>query len=92
MLNLLRSERGIALPLALAVMFVLSISVLAVVQYNGANARNASLTFAGQNAKGIAEAGVNHGAAALARLIELNGSTYTASTSGTATVADGGRT
>jgi hypothetical protein len=48
-----------ALPLALAVVLVLSIAIFAVIQFAGAGSRDASRFEAGQQAKALAEAGIN---------------------------------
>jgi hypothetical protein len=62
----LRSERGIALPLALGIMLSLTVSVTAVVQLSGASTRNASLNLREQDAKVIAEDGFNQAVSVLA--------------------------
>jgi hypothetical protein len=66
MVRFIRCERGMSLPVALGVMMVLTIAVLGILQYTGANSRNASLSFARQDSRGVAEAGLNRAAAILA--------------------------
>jgi hypothetical protein len=56
-----------ALPMALGVMLVLSISIFATLQFTGASSRESSLNETRQRAKGFAEAGVNYGASRLAQ-------------------------
>lgn len=82
MLTRLRSEYGLALPLALAIMLVLSIAVFAMIEFSSANTRNSSVNERRQSAKALAEAGVAHGASFLAQ----QGQSYTAAT-GVRTVA-----
>jgi Tfp pilus assembly protein PilX len=66
MLAILRCERGVSLPAVLGVLMVLTISVLGIIEYTAANSRNASLSFARQDSRGIAEDGLNRAAAILA--------------------------
>jgi hypothetical protein len=64
-----------ALPMALGVMLVLSISIFATLQFTGASSRESSLNETRQRAKGFAEAGVNYGASVLAQqLADTSGS------------------
>ena len=58
-LRVLRNEDGIALIMALGVMFALTISALAVIQYTSANSRSASYARSNQQATALAEAGTN---------------------------------
>ncbi len=58
-LRTLRNEEGMALVMALGVMFVLTISALAVIQFSGANSRSASYNRSNQDATSLAESGVN---------------------------------
>jgi hypothetical protein len=85
MVRRLRAEHGMALPLALGVVLVLSVAIFAVIDYSSANTRNSSLNERRQSAKALAEAGVNHGASVLAKQLSLDAG-YTASPTGTATV------
>lgn len=55
----LRCERGFALPLALAIVLALTIAVSAVIKLSSANTRSASLGLALQDAKAVAEGGLN---------------------------------
>jgi Tfp pilus assembly protein PilX len=59
-------DDGFALPLALAIILVLTIAVLSVVQFTGANSRSAELSEARQEAGGLAEAALNNAAAVIA--------------------------
>jgi hypothetical protein len=85
MVRRLRAEHGMALPLALGIMLVLSIAVFAVIEFSSANTRNSSLNERRQSAKALAEAGVSHGASVLAKQLSLDGG-YTSSPTGTATL------
>src|SRR5688500_12755475 len=62
----LRSEDGMALPLALVVVLVLTISVFSVIDFSSANVRNANLDIAHQRAKATAEGGFNSAVSILA--------------------------
>ena len=81
----LRSEAGIALPMALGIMLVLTISVFAVIGFSSAGSRNASLNMTRQSAKALAEGGVNHGASVLAKTLQTNGA-FAANLGGTAAI------
>jgi hypothetical protein len=59
-LRRLRNERGIALPMALGVMFVLTVSTTAAMYYTSTNARNAGYSKGEQTALSLAEAGLNN--------------------------------
>jgi hypothetical protein len=59
-LRRLRNERGIALPMALGVMFVLTISTTAAIHYTSANSRNAGYSKGKMTALALAEAGLNN--------------------------------
>jgi hypothetical protein len=61
----LRTERGIALPMALGVMFVLTISTTAAIYYTSTNTRNAGYSKGEQTALSLAEAGLNNAMAVL---------------------------
>ena len=61
----LRDERGIALVMAIGIMFVLTITVSSVMVYTAAGARHANHSNAGQKAYALAEAGVNDAMAVL---------------------------
>jgi hypothetical protein len=80
----LRSERGLALPLAIAVVLVLTIAVSAVIEFSSANTRDSSLDKTTQIAKALAEDGLNTAAAVLAVDPE-----QPSPVSGTQTVPDG---
>jgi hypothetical protein len=56
----LRDERGIALIMALGILFVLTITLTTVIYMTSASARHAERSNAGQKAYGLAEAGVNN--------------------------------
>jgi Tfp pilus assembly protein PilX len=62
----LAREDGIALVMALVLMFVLSITLTSVLFYTGSSARDASRSKATQQAYALAEAALNDGAAQLA--------------------------
>jgi hypothetical protein len=64
-LRQLTTERGMALPLALAVMFVLSISATATIYYGSTNSRSAGYSKGKQTALALAEAGLNNAMAVL---------------------------
>lgn len=81
----LRSGRGMALPIALGVMLVLTISIFAVIEFSSSSSRGASLNERRQSAKALAEAGLGHGASVLAKQLSLDGG-YVGSTNGTANV------
>jgi Tfp pilus assembly protein PilX len=66
MLRLVRCERGMSLPLVIGTIMALTIMVLGIVQYTAANSRNAGLSSARQDSRGIAEGGLNRAAAILA--------------------------
>jgi Tfp pilus assembly protein PilV len=59
-------EEGIALVMALLIMFVLSVTLTSVVFYSSSNARDASRSKAAQQAYALAEAALNDGAAQIA--------------------------
>jgi hypothetical protein len=61
----LRDESGIALIMALGIMFVLTITLGTVIYMTSASARHAEHTNAGQKAYALAEAGVNNGLSVL---------------------------
>jgi hypothetical protein len=61
----LRDERGIALVMAIGIMFVLTITVSSVMVYTAASAGHANNSNAGQKAYALAEAGVNDAMAVL---------------------------
>ena len=56
----LQDERGIALVMAIGIMFVLTITVSSVMVYTAASAGHANNSNAGQEAYALAEAGVNN--------------------------------
>ena len=58
-LRALRNEEGIALVMALGVMFVLTIAAVSVIQFTSLNSRSASYNRSNQDATALAEAGVN---------------------------------
>ena len=60
-----RDERGIALVLALLVMFVLAIALTSGIYFTSANSRMSSYAKADQTALGLAEAGANNALAVL---------------------------
>lgn len=62
----LRSELGMALPIALGVMLVLSIAVFSILRFTGANARGSTLSTARQDAKSVAEGAFNSAASIVA--------------------------
>jgi hypothetical protein len=61
----LRSEDGIALPVALGIMMVLSIALVTVLEFSSSGARHARLDDARGAAFGVAEGGLNEAAAVL---------------------------
>jgi hypothetical protein len=61
----LRDERGIALIMAIGIMFVLTIALTTTMFFTSASARHASHSNAGQKAYALAEAGVNNALAVL---------------------------
>jgi PilX N-terminal len=65
MLARLRDERGIALIMALGILFVLTITLTTVIYVTSASARHAEHSNAGQKAYALAEAGVNNALAVL---------------------------
>ena len=65
-LRLLKREEGIALIMALGVLFALSIALTSIVYYTSSSSRDASRSHAGQKAYALAEAGLNNGAAQIA--------------------------
>jgi hypothetical protein len=64
--RLLRREDGIALVMAVGILFVLSITLTSVVYYTSSTSRDASRSHAGQKAYTLAEAALNNGAAQIA--------------------------
>jgi hypothetical protein len=62
----LRSERGVALPIALGAMLVISIALVTVLEMSRSSQRGAELGAADQNAVAVAEAGLNDAEAVLA--------------------------
>jgi hypothetical protein len=64
-LRRLRGERGIALPMALGVMFVLTIATTSAIYYTSANSRNAGYSKGKYTALTLAEAGLNNAMAVL---------------------------
>src|SRR5919204_2470078 len=65
LLGRLGDERGIALVMALGIMFVLTIALTMVLFFTSASARDANRSNAGQKAYTLAEAGVNNALAVL---------------------------
>ncbi len=63
--RLVRQERGMALMLALGITTVLSLSVVSVIDYTAANARNATLSAKKTSVFDLAEAGINNAVAVL---------------------------
>lgn len=63
--HLYRNERGIALPMALGIMLVLSIALVSVLAFSSASERHSKLSKAEQVAVDVAEAGLNHAQAVL---------------------------
>lgn len=61
-------ERGMALVLAVLILFVLSITLVSVITFTGESARHASRNKAGQQAYSLAEAGYNNALSAVAAL------------------------
>ena len=61
----LQDERGIALVMAIGIMFVLTITVSSVMVYTAASAGHANNSNAGQKAYALAEAGVDDALAVL---------------------------
>jgi hypothetical protein len=64
-LRQLRQERGMALPIALGMMFVLTVSTTAAIYYTSTNARNAGYSKGKYTALTLAEAGLNNAMAVL---------------------------
>jgi hypothetical protein len=62
----LRDERGIALVMAIGIMFVLTIALTTTIYFSSASARHANTSNAGQKAYALAEAGVNNAIAQIA--------------------------
>ena len=62
----LRDERGIALIMAIGIMFVLTIALTTTIYFSSASARHANTSNAGQKAYALAEAGVNNAIAQIA--------------------------
>jgi type II secretory pathway component PulK len=58
-LRALRNQEGIALVMALGVMFVLTIAAVAVIQFTTSNSRSASYNRSNQDTTALPEAGVN---------------------------------
>ena len=65
MLRRLRSERGIALPMALGIMLVLTVSTTAAIYYTSTNSRTAGYSKGKMTALSLAEAGLNNAMAVL---------------------------
>jgi hypothetical protein len=63
--RLVRQENGMALMLALGITTVLSLSVVTVIDYTAANARNANLSAKKTSVFDLAEAGINNAVAVL---------------------------
>ena len=61
----LRDERGIALVMAVGIMFVLSIALVSALDFSGANSRNTNVSKERESAFSIAEAGFNNAASKL---------------------------
>ena len=66
LLTHLRRERGIALPIALGFMLVISIALVTVLEFSGANQRSSNFSRSERTAFAVAEAGLNHAEAVLA--------------------------
>ncbi len=64
-LQLLQSERGMALVIALGVLLSLSVTGVAVIDYTNSNSRNTTLSKSDQLAFALAEAGINNAMAVL---------------------------
>ncbi len=64
-MRLLRSERGLALPFALAVLIVSSIMLVSIVEYSSSNSRSAARGKGAQNAFTLSEAGLNNALAVM---------------------------
>jgi Tfp pilus assembly protein PilX len=64
-LSRLRDERGIALVMAIGIMFVLAIALTTTIFFTSASVRHANRSNAGQKAYALAEAGVNNAVAVL---------------------------
>jgi Tfp pilus assembly protein PilX len=78
-------ERGVALVTAIALLFVLSISVAAMLEFTASSNRNATLGHGSERAFSVAEAGLNDALSKLA-------ADGTALAAGTTTVSDGSAT
>jgi hypothetical protein len=63
--TLLRDERGMTLPMALAMLMVLSLTTAGTIAYTSSNQRHSSRSKADQEALQLAEAGVNNALAVL---------------------------
>jgi hypothetical protein len=86
----LRNERGIALPMALGFVVVISIALVAVVAFSSSSQRGSDLSEADLDAVALAEAGLNHAQSVLANAVDPDTAGALPSSCGTQVPADGG--
>jgi Tfp pilus assembly protein PilX len=83
-------ERGIALPMALGIMMVISIALVTVLELSSSGQRSSNISKAEQVALAVAEAGLNHAEAVLANASDPSSSSSLPSSCGTQIPAEGG--
>ena len=86
----LRGERGIALPMALGFMMVMSIALVTALELSSSGQRSSDLSTSERKAFAVAEAGLNHAQALLAASTTPGDSTTLPSSCGTQVAAGGG--
>jgi Tfp pilus assembly protein PilX len=85
-----RSNGGMALPIALGIMMVLGITVVTVLGFTSSSQRDAKLSEANQVAVDVAEAGLNHAESVLANAADADSAGALPSSCGTQVPAEGG--
>jgi Tfp pilus assembly protein PilX len=83
-------ERGIALPMALGFMMVISIALVTVLELSSSGQRSSKVSKSERTAFAVAEAGLNHAEALLANSATPTDSTALPSSCGTEVSAEGG--
>jgi Tfp pilus assembly protein PilX len=85
-----RSNDGMALPIALGIMLILAITVVTVLGFTSSSQRDAKLSKANQVAVDVAEAGLNHAESVLANAADPDSAAALPSSCGTQVSAEGG--
>jgi Tfp pilus assembly protein PilX len=88
--GLVRDDRGIALPMALGIMLILSISLVTVLELSSSSQRSSNISKSERTAFAVAEAGLNEAEAVLANASDPTSSSALPSSCGTQVPAEGG--